>query len=122
MKPFEGVIAGLTAGAYSLQFRIVAEDSEVILAEDQVEPIFVGDLWLLAGQSNMEGCGTLVNVEEPRTGISCFYLDDRWDVAEDPLCWFNEAVDPVHWTVPVESVHVLLGRNAGLECEEQGLG
>ncbi|RXZ82645.1 sialate O-acetylesterase [Paenibacillaceae bacterium] len=101
---FEGVITGVPVGRYSLQFRIIDSVSGGLITQAIVEPVFVGDLWILAGQSNMQGCGTLVNVEESQEGVSCLYLDDRWGIAEDPLCWYYEAVDPVHWSLPVEQL------------------
>jgi sialate O-acetylesterase len=69
-----------------------------------VDPVFVGDLWILAGQSNMEGCGKLIDCDPPQPGISCFYMGDRWDIAQDPLCWLNESLDPVNWAVPFEKL------------------
>jgi sialate O-acetylesterase len=101
---FEGVIEGVATGSYRLQFRIMDTVSEELIAQAHIEPIFVGDLWILAGQSNMQGCGTLLNVEEPQTGVSCFYLDDSWGMAEDPLCRYYEAVDPVHCSLPAEQL------------------
>jgi sialate O-acetylesterase len=47
----------------------------------------------------MDGCGKLSGAEPPSELVSAFYYDDRWDIAEDPLCWYNEATDPVHWGV-----------------------
>jgi sialate O-acetylesterase len=67
-----------------------------------VEPVHVGDLWILAGQSNMEGRGKLVDFEFPQKGVSCFDLSDKWVLAEEPLFWPNESVDPVHWGGPEE--------------------
>ena len=48
--------------------------------------VWVGDLWLLAGQSNMEGAGCVTNEVERETEnaiekIRCYYLDARWDKA-----------------------------------------
>ncbi len=67
-----------------------------------VRNLLVGDLYIIAGQSNADGCGKLVDCEAPSKMVHCFYFDDRWDVAEDPLCWYNEAADPVHWNVAEE--------------------
>lgn len=62
--------------------------------------ILVGDLWIMAGQSNMEGCGKLTKIEEADVHVNALYFGDKWGVAEDPLCWFNEGSDPVHWSDP----------------------
>ena len=86
-----------TGGPYEVSVRVGRETATV-------RDLLVGDLFLLAGQSNMDGCGKLVEVEPPSRRVRCFYYDDRWDIAEDPLCRYNEAVDPVHWGVPEEDV------------------
>ena len=93
---FSGSLSGApTGGPYRVQVRI---GNKVLTVRD----ILVGDLYILAGQSNMDGCGKLVDCEPPSRWVRCFYYDDRWDVAEDPLCWYNEAVDPIHWGVAGE--------------------
>ena len=35
-----------------------------------IGPVFVGDLWVLAGQSNMEGVGDLIDVDAPAPAVS----------------------------------------------------
>ena len=62
-----------------------------------IEHILVGDLWVLAGQSNMQGVGDLIDVEAPSPLVHSFDMADRWQVAEEPLHWLFESVDPVHW-------------------------
>jgi len=47
----------------------------------------------------MDGCGKLVEVEQPEAGVSCFYMGDKWDIAIEPLCWLSESLDPVNWGV-----------------------
>ena len=54
------------------------------------------DLWILAGQSNMEGCGDLVDLEAPSSSVRMFAHGDFWKTAEDPLHWLLEANDVVH--------------------------
>ena len=58
--------------------------------------IYVGDLWLLAGQSNMEGAGLrrAADIEydsRPERNVRAYYLDDRWDAARSQLHqqWLN---------------------------------
>ena len=48
--------------------------------------VWVGDLWILAGQSNMEGAGCVTDEVDKETKnaidpIRCYYLDARWDKA-----------------------------------------
>jgi sialate O-acetylesterase len=54
------------------------------------------DLWILAGQSNMEGCGNLEDLELPAPDIRAFIHGDQWRIAAEPLHWLLEATDPVH--------------------------
>jgi len=92
-----GKLEQLPTGEHKLYVRIVNEEEGAVIAQSELGPIFIGDLWLLAGQSNMEGCGRLIDVEPPQSGVSCFYLGDRWDLAVEPLNWPLESEDPVHW-------------------------
>lgn len=70
-------------GPYSL---IISDDA----GEVRLEDIYVGDVWMLAGQSNMEGAGLMTEWEyayekKPETDVRAFYLDDHWDVARAQL-------------------------------------
>lgn len=58
--------------------------------------IFVGDLWILAGQSNMEGVGDLVDVEAASPFVQSFQSREQWAVAEEPLHWLGESPHFVH--------------------------
>jgi len=53
-------------------------------ADKLVLQIWVGDLWLMAGQSNMEGAGRstmedLAYKKSPNPAVRAYYLDNRWD-------------------------------------------
>jgi hypothetical protein len=58
--------------------------------------ILVGDLWVLAGQSNMEGVGDLVDVEMPTPYVRSFQSREEWGTAEEPLHWLGESPHVVH--------------------------
>lgn len=62
-----------------------------------VPGLLVGDIWLLGGQSNMEGCGKLIGLEPPHPLVHLYGMDDRWSVAEEPLHWLSAANASVHW-------------------------
>jgi sialate O-acetylesterase len=62
-----------------------------------VKNLLVGDLWILAGQSNMEGVGDLVDVQPPDVLVNSFDQSDQWINAKEPLHSLPSAVDPVHW-------------------------
>lgn len=61
-----------------------------------VPDVFVGDLWLMAGQSNMEGCAFMEAAPPPHPRVRCFTMARRWEMARDPLHLKAESPDPVH--------------------------
>lgn len=78
-------------GPYRLELR-VADTGD----SGAVENILVGDLWILAGQSNMEGVANLVNVTAPHALVHSLDMMDHWLVAEEPLHNMAGAVDAIH--------------------------
>ncbi|HMP76102.1 MAG TPA: sialate O-acetylesterase [Kiritimatiellia bacterium] len=74
-------------------YRVELAAGASVLAVDEV---YVGDVWLLGGQSNMEGLGFLRDAGRPHPMVRAFTMDDRWGVARDPLHMLSIAVDPVH--------------------------
>ncbi len=86
-------IKGLpTGGPYRIELRMRGGSSVAA-----VDNVLVGDLWILAGQSNMEGLGALIDVEQPDPLVHSFDMADRWQVAEEPLHTLVSATDRVHW-------------------------
>ncbi len=81
-----------TGGPYRLELRIAGTPAQVV-----VQNILVGDLWVLAGQSNMDGNGNLVDLEQPNALVHSFDMADHWLVAEEPLHLLPGAADRVHW-------------------------
>src|SRR6185312_4823435 len=81
-----------TGGPYRVEIRL-GENAPV----SAVDGILVGDLWVLAGQSNMEGVGNLIDVQQPSPLVHSFDMADNWVVAEEPLHTLVNAVDRVHW-------------------------
>jgi sialate O-acetylesterase len=87
---FQAHLTGLkTGGPYRVQLRIGKERLTV-------RDVFVGDVWILAGQSNMEGVGNLCDAPKPHPLVRCFSMADEWRRAEEPLHYRPEAVDAVH--------------------------
>jgi len=103
---FTGKLEDIPVGEHDILIRVVSVESGELLAEGGIGPVYVGDLWVLGGQSNMEGCGRLIEVEEPQPGVSCMYMGDHWGLAEEPLCWLLESPDPVHWMFLPEGMDV----------------
>lgn len=79
-----------TGGPYRIEVRA----NNAVAA---VNNVLVGDLWVLAGQSNMEGVGNLVDVEPPNGLVHSFNQADEWVLAEEPLHLLVGAADRVHW-------------------------
>jgi len=84
-------------GPYRLEVRLQGADTALSVAN-----LLVGDLWVLAGQSNMEGHGELVDVEQSSPAVHSFDMADHWLMAEEPLHTTVSAVDPVHWPLNSE--------------------
>lgn len=82
-------------GEYTLELQL--RRGETVIGRVSVGRLLVGDIWITGGQSNMDGWGKLVNTEPPSKQVHAFYFDDTWDTAADPLCWYNESIDPIHW-------------------------
>ncbi|HPP76059.1 MAG TPA: sialate O-acetylesterase [Armatimonadota bacterium] len=98
-RTFSGQLENVPVGGpYTLELRI--RDNNTTRVIKRIPGLLVGDLWILAGQSNMEGCGKLINLEPPSKYVNALYFGDYWAIAKDPLCWFDEAVEPAHWVTP----------------------
>ncbi len=80
-----------TGGPYTLEIESRSGKKR------KISGILVGDLWVLAGQSNMDGCGKLQDVETPSPKVNAFYYNESWGVAKEPLCVVVDSIDPVHW-------------------------
>ncbi len=89
---WSGVVGDVpTGGPYTLEVR--AAGSKPIT----VKHLLVGDLWILGGQSNMEGVADLVNVQAPDPMVNSFNMVDEWINAKEPLHSLPDSVDSVHW-------------------------
>lgn len=63
--------------------------------------IYVGDLWLLAGQSNMEGAGGMTPEDDMEAVnslpfVRAFYMNNTWGDAKPILHHLHLSDDPVH--------------------------
>ena len=95
---WQGAISGVSAGGpYRVDFR-VCDDAGKTLEETSVLEVLVGDVWILAGQSNMQGVGNRVDVEAPSPMVHTFAMSYEWRVAQEPLHTLAESPDSVHGT------------------------
>jgi len=87
---FQLRLAGIPAGG-PYRLRAGADDDEWDIGE-----FFVGDVWVLAGQSNMEGCGSMQQPSGPHPLVRSFSLRREWRFAADPLHVLVESPDYCH--------------------------
>ncbi|MBE6974175.1 MAG: sialate O-acetylesterase [Ruminococcaceae bacterium] len=88
-----------TEGGWILRGIPVGGPYCVTVNEETFTDIYVGDVWLLAGQSNMEGVGWLTEedrVFEGEEDVRSFGMDDLWVPARGRLHRPWLAVDKVH--------------------------
>lgn len=87
---FSAVLKGLPLGGpYDLTLTIGDESRTVV-------DVLVGDVWIVAGQSNMEGYGEIKWKEKPHKDVRAFIMSDNWAVAQDPIHELSLTVDEVH--------------------------
>jgi hypothetical protein len=82
-------------GPYTVTLSLEGPEDE-LLASVSLKEVRVGDVWLLGGQSNMQGCGLRTGAAKAHPQVRAFFMDDRWAVARDPIHNLWDAVDPVH--------------------------
>lgn len=83
-----------TGGPYNVELHVSGVPAGTAVTMGH---ILVGDLWVLAGQSNMEGVGDLVDTTPAIEEVHMFDQLDVWGIAKDPLHNLPGAVDAVHW-------------------------
>lgn len=59
--------------------------------------ILVGDVWVLAGQSNMQGSAPRAEAEEPSWRVHVFDMKKQWRLAEEPLHQLFQSPDRAHY-------------------------
>lgn len=107
---FECKLMGIPVGG---PFEISLTQEKTLTIKD----VLVGDLYVLAGQSNMEGIGILGDKMAPQALTRAFYMDERWDMADDPLHDLPSAADPVHTHIhgsPFEPKNPRVGTGPGV--------
>lgn len=91
-----------TDGRYILTGIPVGGPYNLTLFDDEekieIKNIYVGDLWLLGGQSNMEGAGKvreqhLEYDNNPVQSIRAYYMNENWGVAKSQLHQLWESAD-----------------------------
>ena len=81
-------------GPYRIDTKMVLHEYEQTGSSgDHILHLYVGDLWVIAGQSNATGYGKGIAEDAPQLGVSCYYADGVWKVAAHPL---NDATNAIY--------------------------
>ena len=92
---FRVAVKGVPAGGpYDLKLRV--RDGKTVRDRAEVRGIYCGDVWLMGGQSNMQGYGNMADASEPHPMVRAFYMRDEWDMAAEPVHYLAEAMDSFH--------------------------
>lgn len=111
---FSGRLTGLpTGGPYHIDLQVVDATGK-IRDRATITDVLVGDVWLLAGQSNMEGVARRIHALPGHPMVRAFYMDDHWAIAKDPVHALWMAVDPVH--------KIICGGNGPLPKKDRYVG
>ncbi len=87
---FQATLCGIpTGGPYNL---LITSGSSLV----EICDVLVGDVYLLGGQSNMQGIGRMSGKHPSHLYVRAFYMDDHWGIAEDPLHKLSLAKEPIH--------------------------
>jgi len=118
---WEGRLEDLPAGGpYRVTLsRHVAGET---VAVHTVHQVLAGDVWILAGQSNMYGVGNLDRAEPPHGLVHAFRMSYAWHPAREPLHILAESPDPVHFDPAGEDRRAERLRNAYGGTKGAGLG
>ncbi|HEX8371481.1 MAG TPA: sialate O-acetylesterase, partial [Chthoniobacterales bacterium] len=106
---FSFIFAGLPIGG---PYRIIISCGT---ARQAIDGVHVGDVWLLAGQSNMQGYGDLASGLRSAPRVFARSMAGVWGAAEEPLHLLEESPDPVHTAQPLTPAEIVeLRRSAKL--------
>ena len=101
-------------GLYRLETRVWrtnAPDTRPMRG-DYVHHLGVGDIWVIAGQSNSSGTGTGPAEDPPTLGVHLFGNDEQWKLACHPLEDATHSRHPitVHGVFQAHSAWIAFGR------------
>ncbi len=72
-------------GPYRIETRVLYANGSIGCG-DRIHHLGVGDLWVIAGQSNATGCGRGPAEDGPEPGVHAFRPAEVWGWADHPLC------------------------------------
>jgi len=119
---WNGIVDGIPVGGpYRIDFRLRNQNGEEVESASVYE-VLVGDLWILAGQSNMQGVGNLSNACDPHPLVHVYSMAYKWRIAKDPLHVLVESPDVVHCGNVTEEERPIKVKQAYTGLKGAGLG
>lgn len=89
------ILAGLVIAGIAINGVVRSEEAKLPCPID-------ADIWILAGQSNMQGAGIVNGEPKPDPKIVMLNMDNQWMTAEEPVHRMFESVAPVHKNIIVQ--------------------
>lgn len=119
---YAGEIRLEEGGPYRIGVRALNAGGDVA-EQTEVSGVLAGDLWVLAGQSNMQGVGNLdEHVTEPHPQVHLLRMNHEWNLASEPIHILQESPDPVHGTFASEQDRINAVKGAYEGDKGAGLG
>lgn len=119
---WQGALTALPVGGpYTVSLRVL-DSAGAPVEQAAVTDVLVGDLWILAGQSNMQGYANLVNTETEDPLVHAYAFSDQWKIAKDPLHVLEESHDVVHAAPPDDATRAQQIKDAYARTKGGGLG
>ena len=120
-----GTITSIGSDRYLLTGIPTGGPYHIAIDGMELDSIYVGDVWILAGQSNMEGIGHRTEADRrfvPQDNVRALYLNNEWGPANHPLHDLGNSYFKVHTLLggsskPIE-ISVGPGLSFGLAMKE----
>ena len=82
-----------TGGPYTVEIRFTPTNGGRHV--EKVEDVFVGDIYILSGQSNMVGRARMEGPETPHSKVKSFTPAGKWEEAKEPLHELTKGLNDV---------------------------
>jgi len=108
------LVTKITENKYRLTGIRAGGPYEVCINGQIFTDIYVGDVWILAGQSNMQGIGRMVDITPNfNAAIRALYMPNEWGMANHPLHELGKSYYKVHTVTFGQTVSKVNIRGAG---------